>query len=50
MSELQFSRNHNCITNIQKTDYRAFQILLDSGLEHSYGLLKSSKYSRNIQF
>ena len=43
MSELQFSHNHNYVTNILKNDYRAFQNLLDSGLEYCYGLLKSSK-------
>ena len=36
MIELQFSRNHNYVTNILKTDYRDFQNLLDSGLEYCY--------------
>ena len=50
MSELRFSRNHNYVTAILKIDYRAFQNLLDLGLEYCYRLLKSSKYRRNIRF
>ena len=37
-SELQFSRSHNYVTAILKTDYRAFENLMDLGLEYFYGL------------
>ena len=50
MSELQFSRNHNYVPAILKTDYRTFQNLFNLQLEFCYGLLKSSKYRRNIRF
>ena len=49
MSELQFSCNHN-YTAILKTDYRTFQNLFHLVLEYCYGLLKNSKYRRNIRF
>ena len=36
MSELQFSRYHNYVTAILKTDYRTFQNLSDLRLEYCY--------------
>ena len=36
MSELQFSRNHNYVTAILKTDYTTFQNLFDLRLEYCY--------------
>ena len=48
MSEPQISWNHNNVTANLKTDYRTFQNLFDLRREYCYGLLKSSKYCRNI--